>query len=429
MNFRPLAAIILMIALHAALPTGSNAADKTPPPSRFGILLPLSGSLKALGAKVLDGALMGSSLLIPDGARGPVFYVADSEGDPEKAAAGVEELAAKGVLGIVGPLKGESARAAAKAARKLGVPLITVTPARDVAGGGVFRLYLRETEEMEKLARYAIDSMGFRRFAILSPDTDQGKLYRQLFWDAVVKNGGEIAGSEVFTPSDNVSLKEQIQRLTGVWGLTKEEVREHYERERLEQQERERSMLSSLGSSARGRAQTAVRNRDFSRYKPAPIVDFDAVFIPVSSLEAGQLASQFPYYDVSGLTLLGIRSWNYSALTRVGKEYVEGARFPVEWSPATPEGKAFSRDFEAYFGRIPGPLEAYGFDAAALFMTAWIEGHGQSRQEVAAYLAALSGAGGVTGPLTTTPEGDIATEPKFMTVRNRTIIPVQWERR
>lgn len=396
-------------------------------PGHFGILLPLSGNLKALGAKALDGALMGTGLLSPKGPKGPTFRIIDTEGEPERVAEAIGQLSDEGAVAVVGLLRGEEAREGAKAARMAGLPLVAITPARDVAGGTVYRLYLREEEEMDRLARFSIDVMGMKRFAILAPDSEQGKLYRNLFWDAVVRNGGEIAGSEVFTPGDNPTLKEPLQKLTGVWGLSEREIKELYEKEKLEALERERSMLSSLESAPRGRSQAAVRNRDFSKYKPSPMTDFDALFMPVTSTEAGQLAPQLPYYDITGVTLLGLRSWNYVALVNVGKEYVEGARFPTEWSRATVEGRAFAQEFENQYGRQPGTVEAYGFDGAALLTAAWRDGQASTRRSMETWLAGLSGFNSVTGPLTTQPNGDIAAEPKIMAVIERRIAPAPRE--
>lgn len=410
--------------ITAALLLLASAALCAPRPGHFGLLLPLTGNLKALGQKALEGALMGTNLLAEKGVKGPTFRIFDTESDAKTIAGAVETLADEGVVGIVGLFRGEEAREAAKFARMFGVPLIAVTPARDVAGGLVYRLYLREEEEMDRLARFSIDVMGMKRFAILAPDTEQGKLYRNLFWDAVTQNGGEIAGSELFTPGDQPSLKEPLQKLTGVWGLSPAEVKELFEKEKQEQLDRERAMLTSLdGAPQRGRGQTAVRNRDFSKYRPSPLTDFDALFLPVTSTEAGQLAPQLPYYDITGVTLLGLRSWNYAALINVGKEYVEGARFPSEWSRATIEGRAFAQDFEAAFGRQPSTLEAYGFDGAAIFAAAWREGQANTREAVATWLAGLSGFNAVTGPLTTKQNGDIAAEPKIMAVMDRRIAP------
>ena len=108
----------------------------------------------------------------------------------------------------------------------------------------------------------------------------------------------------------------------------------------------------------------------------------------------------------------------------MGKEYVEGARFPVEWSPGTPEGAAFQKDFQNNYAREPGSLEAYGYDAAALLVEAWTKGQADTRRSVATYLASLAGHPALTGPLTATREGDLAGTAKMMAVRQKKFVPV-----
>ncbi len=414
-------------------------------PGHIGILLPLTSRLAPLGEKVLDGIMLGSGLLAPgkdadpqveivqQDAEGqntsPVFHIGDTAGDPGTARRAVAELAAEGVTAIIGPLKGDVAKAAAEEARKYGIPILTLTPARDITGEGVFRLNMREEDEMDRLARHAIEELGIRRFAILAPDTEQGRLYRELFWDAVVRHGGEIAGSQLFAEVENPSLKTPIHKLTGIYGLSKSDLKELFALERIAEIEKERSMLLEYGVSLTG-AEAALGNpeKEFARYEPAPLVDFQAVFMPVSSLEAAQLAPQLPYYDVSGETLLGIRSWNYSALTRVGKEYVEGARFPVEWSEESAEAKTFVAAFEQAYGRKPGTLEAYGFDAAAIVMRALGDNQASGRNELSLYLSRLWAVPAVTGPITAHPNGELAVEPKLMAVRHMRIVPAVTKR-
>lgn len=415
---------------HAAGPEGAgNRTAARELPGHFGIMLPLSGNLKALGQKVLDGIVMGAGLYGPGGKKGPVFHIADTESDPSLVQAKVEELREQGVTAIIGPIKGDEAREAARAARRLGVTLITITPARDIAGGMVFRLNLREEEETEAIAAYAIKELGMKRLAILAPDTAQGKLYRNLFWDAVIRNGGEIAGAEIVGAPDPASMKGPIERLTGIYDLGRDEQKKYFEEEMLAQADLERSLLSSLGHRPRSRVSPAIRTGDFSKYKPAPRVDFDGVFIPVASLEAAQYAPMFPYFDVGEITLLGIRTWNYTTLLKVGREYVEGARFPVEWSAGTEEGRKFLKEFNDNYNRDPGALEAYGFDAASLLTAAWRKGEADTNRAVATFLASLSNEPALTGPLTTTKDGDIAGTAKIMAVRRRNLVPAAQEQR
>ncbi len=397
-------------------------AEGAAKPGTYGVLLPLSGPLAPFGRRALRGVLLGSGLFGPHD-PGVRLLVADSRGEPEAAARAVEDLATRGAVGIVGPLKGAAARAAAEKARELGVPLLTLTPAAGVAGDGVFRLHLPREDEMAALVAYAVRVLGYRRFAVLYPDTEAGLLYRDLFWDRVVAEGGEITGVESFSGTlDDAGTA--IEKLTGVYGLSPEEIRERFIEEERLRLRRERELLAALGvEPAFADEPVEVDEERLARYRPRPIVDFDALFLPVPSRLAGQVAPLLPYHDVEAVTLLGVRTWNFPTLVEVGEEYVEGAVFAAEFHPETPQAREFVRAYRQAFGEDPGVLEAYARDAAALLVAG---GSGESRPELRARLSGLRDAPGVTGPLTARPDGDIAGRPVILTVRKGRIVPAPY---
>ncbi len=393
-------------------------------PGLYGVLVPLTGPLAPFGQRALRGALLGAGLFgsADPGCR---LAVADTAGDPVTATAAVEELATRGVVAVVGPLKGAAARAAADRARELGVPVVTPTPARDVAGAGVFRIGLRPADEVGALVSHAVGVLGLERFAILYPDTPDGVRYRDLFWDRVVERGGEITAVERFS-ADGAGVEDAIRRATGVYGLSPAEIRERFLAEEAVRLRRERKLMEALGIEGaapgeEGDAAPEVDEKRLARYRPPPIVDFDAVFLPVGSVLAGEIAPRFPFLDVEGIRLLGIRTWNTPTLVRVGEEYVEGAVFPAELDPALPAGKAFVRVYRDAYGEEPGVLEAYVYDAVGLLAR---EGAGvDDRDLLRRKLAGLWSAPGAIGPLTTTPGGEIAARPKLLTVHRGRIVP------
>ncbi len=466
------------IAAAAARHRAELTAQRAIQPGRYGLLLPLSGPLQVFGQRALRGALLASRLLTPappgenpaeagspweHGVQGPEvhFSVFDTEGDPEIAALGVEELARQGVVGIIGPLKGAAASRAAEVARLLQVPLVTPTPVAEVSGHGVFRLYLREQDEVARLVEFAVRSRGLRRFAVLFPDTASGRSYRDLFWDAAVAEGAEITGVEAYPAGvEGGAVGDAIERLTGVHGLSKAEIRERFEVEERIRVRRERDLLEALGifdvepaslervpdpeASVAGEAveegvspteQTGAGDEEeplvideerLAAYRPEPIVDFDAVFLPTSGLEAAQMAPQFPFRDVEGVVLLGIRSWNYPILVEVGDEYVEGALFPAELHQGQAAAREFFAAYRGIYGEDPGVIDAYAFDAVRLLLAQSAEQLlDTSRPALARRLWTVWAADGVTGPLTTHPSGDIAAAPKILTVRRGRLVPAE----
>ncbi|GAB6064145.1 ABC transporter substrate-binding protein [Deferrisoma palaeochoriense] len=389
-------------------------------PGTIGLLVPLSGPLRSFGQRAVRGAVLGAGLF-GDEDPGNRIVLKDSRADPNEARIQVEALAAEGAVAAVGPLKGDAAAAAAAAARGLGLPLVTLTPAEGVAGDGVFRMYLPEAEEVRALVRYAVAGLGLRTFAILYPDTPTGRLYRDRFWDAVVAEGGEITGVEAFA-EDLASAGAAVEKLTGVYGLTPEEIRARFLEEERLRLERERALWEALGvTPAEAALEPQVDEERLAEYKPKPIVDFDAVFLPAPSLTAAQVAPLLAFHDVESVRLLGIRSWIYPKFLEVGKDAVEGAVFAAAFHPSRPESAAFSSAFETAYGEPPDDLAAYAHDAVKAVVSAGPEA---TRPDVRALLASLRDLPGALGPVSASPGGDLHAAPVLLAVRRGRFEPI-----
>jgi ABC-type branched-subunit amino acid transport system substrate-binding protein len=420
---RVIAATLCILPLCSGAAAATNASPASSGRVHLGILLPLTGPLAPFGKKALRGALLGSNLFGAEGSRELVLHIADTAGDPSLAAKEVKRLAGEGVTGIIGPLKGDEARSAAKAAREEDLPLLALSPAADLTGGVVFRLFLREEEEVDRLVQFAVEKKHLRKFAILVPDTESGRRYRSLFWDSAVRHGGEITASETF-PADENSLEIPLKKAAGIYGLTKAEVRARQEREEKALAEALQGPQFAAGEPPPEPAPPPVSSKKkAAEEEPKPLVDFEALFLPVSpSVKVAQMAPQLPYYDITGVTLLGIRSWNYPELVKVGKEYIEGALFPAEWHPSTPEGMEFAESFQRNYGSAPGILETYAYDAVRLMAE---KGEAGDREGLRRSLSSLSGAPGVTGPLSAAPGGEIISEPVILAVSRGMILPAE----
>ncbi len=416
------------LGVQAERQAAEIAARQAVRPGLYGVLLPLTGPLEPFGTRALRGALLGADLLVPGPDPGVRLAVADSAGDPAQAGRAVAGLAARGVVGIVGPLKGAAALAAAGTAQQLGVPLLTLTPASEVTSAGAFRLHLREEDEVASLVQHAVEAVALRRFAVLYPDTPLGRRYRDLFWSEVVAHGGEITGCQGFS-AEAGAAGDAIRKLTGVYRLSAREVRERFvEQERIRLR-RERELLLALGIGdgllPDEELEVEVDPARLAEYEPPPIVDFDAVFLPVNSVQAAQIAPLFPFHDVDKVVLLGVRSWNHPSLLEIGDEYVEGALFAAEVQYREPGALRFAEQYRSAFGEDPGVIEAYAFDAVRLLRALRPFLADETRPGLQRRLASVWAADGLTGPLTAHPGGDIASTPKIFTVRRGRIVPAE----
>jgi len=332
-------------------------------PGRIGALLPLSGPYAGIG----KSALTAIRLALDDSGRGPARFelvIEDTAGDAEQAAAAVERLARQhGVTGIVGPVGARESQSAALAAERFEVPIITLTGAPGVTGLGPFSFRHRLTRAAyaRSLARYALEQMGLRTFAILYPHADYGYEMRDAFWRAVERGGGEIRGAEGYSLRAT-QFNAPIKRLVG------------------------RDDLKARTPDERW-AEINRKARDPAMRIP-PIVDFEAVFIADTADRARALLPFLPYWDVELRThpeqdaaelapkyggevpplvqVLGTSAFNSADFAaRVG-ESGRNSVFLDEFLPDAPEAVDFVARYQAVAKGVPDALAAHAFDAARM---------------------------------------------------------------
>jgi ABC-type branched-subunit amino acid transport system substrate-binding protein len=306
---------------------------------KIGCLLPLSGKRAHFGLRALKGALIAANTFDPNPKDIEVtLIVKDTGGRPETSAKEARELVEiDHVLAIIGPMFLNTTKAAASAIQSAPVPLISLSQADGVPqlGAFVFRNCLTSTQQIRALVRFLINGLNARRAAILYPSIPFGKRYMKLFWETFTENGGEIRGAESYLPTDT-DFAVPIKKLTGLY----------HTKERW------------------GRGDTP--SEEDGKFKP--VIDFEVLFIPDTYKRVVLIAPQLAFYDVVGITLVGVNTWNAPELIREGKRYVQGAIFPDGFSPKSdsPFVKVFVKSFDAAFGEVPEILAAQAYDAVRL---------------------------------------------------------------
>lgn len=333
-------------------------------PRVIGAILPLTGRGREVGQRALRGLVLASGAPAngppaPDAAQ---LVLRDDGGDPQRAAAAVEDLVSvHRAIAIVGPLEGEAARAAARRAQELGVPMITLVPDPQIveAGAMVFRLLPSPRDEARALVA-AARARGARRFAVLAPSSAYGARMRDAFTQAAREAGAEVVITESYEPSAT-SFGDVVRRLS---------------------------------------AQS-----------------FDAVFVPDSArqlaLVAPALASagmwstpagQAPPRGGRSIALLAPSVALDLRALRPSSRYLQGALFSAPFTASVPAGdaQAFVDAFAQRFGEAPDTFAAYAYDAFRLARAA-VEGGQTTRAGVAQALRergrrGTAGASGGVGP-------------------------------
>src|SRR5437016_7242089 len=248
-----------------------------------GIVLPLTGDLKGFA----DQALNGIALTLDLQGRGKVqVEVVDTKGEPDVAADAVEQLAQKGAIAVLGPLGIAEGLAAATRAQQLGVPMISLSRADGLTALGeyIFRDMPTSNAQAKAVAEYAQKKLNAKRFGILQPDSTYGDEMARYFWDALEGGGSEVRAFEHY-PLRTTTFKPFVQHMVGRSPTDLEERQQFSD-------EAEKIMKEIKDPYRRRKALSQLRNQQ------APIVDFEAMFIPDSARTVRLIAPAIAAEDV-----------------------------------------------------------------------------------------------------------------------------------
>ncbi len=329
--------------------TSSAAALPAAPRARghhIGCLLPLSGRYRIFGERSLQGiqlAFAGE----PD-----VLVVKDTRGDAATARAAFAELAARSdIVGVLGPLTGGAAAAAAPLAQPAGLPLVLLTQREQLANRYVLQPVMTRTRQAELLARVAV-RQHWRHVGILAPDDDYGRSFGERFRVALERLGGRVTWNEQY-PAHQGEATAQIA------------------------QARERFRRGVL----------------------------DAVFLPDAADAAITIGAALRA-AMPGVGLLGPNGWNDpEALSGAGHR-LDGAIFVAGFFPASarPATRSFVETFRRVHQATPDVLAAQAYDAATLLRESLRRG-ASSRESVLLALHELGSVSGATGEIAVSAAG------------------------
>lgn len=390
--------------LQPGLSLNAPAASSTGNSRTVGVLLPLSGRFSAYGTRALKAIAQAFRLYDPEGQE-YTLQVEDSGDTPESAIRALNRLAnQRDVALVVGPLLSKGIEQITTRAETLGLPLLTLSQGEGSRGEYVFSAGLTPKLQASEIAKYAVEKLGLKRFAILHPRDRFGEQYAQSFWDAVEKLGGSVAGIESYTPGET-DFRFPIDRLIGTY----------YQEARTRE-------LEALAKQREELKITKKTRKTVQYFELPPIVDFDAVFIPDEPKVVGQILPTFAYRDVEKAKFLGISTWNSPELVERARNWADGtvfvdALFPESANSAT---QKFLTRYSRDSGEAPASsIEAMAYDAglAAESVLREFAPGTVSRADVKSKLKGVRGLRGATGELHYE-DGAFARDLTLLTIRN-----------
>jgi ABC-type branched-subunit amino acid transport system substrate-binding protein len=370
-------------------------------PTLIGIALPLTGDFKGFSDQILNALALAVDLQNRSGVQ---VSVKDTRGEPDGAAQAVEDLAKDGAIVILGPIGLTEGSAAAVRAQQIGIPIVSLSATEGITqvGDYVFRDMLTKSAGAKAIALYAQKKLNAHSFGIIAPDSSYGDEVTRAFWDALDEGGSEVRAYEHY-PQRTTTFKPFVSRMVG---RSQQDLDE-----RKEFMEESQKIIESIQDPYK-------RRKEIARLKSqsAPVVDFDALFIPDSArtvrLIAPAVASEdvvtsgcdqrelevfkktTKREDVRTVQLLGTSLWNNPELVdeRMGAgRYVQCAVFADGFfaDSQRPATRKFVDDFDGAYHRRPGFLEAHAWDAAMIVRRILDEERPQTREAMRSALASM----------------------------------------
>ena len=309
------------LGLPRAVGAEISAAGGVGPVGTIGAVVPLGGKSNRVAEAAVAG--LGLAAGIADGkAVAPIEVRAAGDGDAVGLA--IDDLAHANVVAIIGPTDSAAVDVAGPRAEALGVPLLSLSgrAEKHVVRRTVYHIMHSGEARSRALAQRALGK-GVTRFAVLAPDSGYGKTLSAAFVDEVTRGGGTIVASTPYKP-DTKSFPAIVGKLPGGWDAI--------------------FIPEDAGTLA-----LIAAALDAAGYKPRPL--------GTKKLRNGRAI----------LLLSTAENLTAGFVTDAGR-HAEGALLAPGFYPddQDPASKSFVDRFVGAFGRTPGFIEAYAYDAAQL---------------------------------------------------------------
>jgi hypothetical protein len=238
------------------------------------LLLPLSGSQRAVAEAVRDGFLAAHYAARDSGPRPEILVIDEERPGPAQA---YQAAIAAGASQLVGPLMKDSVTKVAAVAGSTRVLALNNLEANAATPAQFYQFSLAPEDETQQVAERA-SAAGQRRAVALLPDNELGRRLRMVFSAAVEGLGGTVVGTGLYDPA-GTNFTDVIQRL-----LLLDESRA-----------RHRALVANLGQSL--------------EFEPTRRPDVDYIFL-VASTASGRLirpqlrflyAGDLPTYATSAI--------------------------------------------------------------------------------------------------------------------------------
>jgi branched-chain amino acid transport system substrate-binding protein len=344
--------MLIFIMVVAAIPGGCGR-EQNKEEILIGAYLSLTGTTATFGTSTLHGIEMAVN---ETNATGGVIgkkirlIVADTQSKPEEAALAATKLITRdNVRALLGEIASSRSLAAAPIAQENKIPMVSpgsTNPEVTRKGDYIFRVCYIDPFQGEVIARFAYETLGLRRVAVIRDvKNDYSIGLAEFFTQVFTGLGGQIAGEQAYSEGDS-DFRAQLTAIKG--------------------------------------------------FNP------EAVVVPGYYQESALLVKQARELNMK-MPFLGGDGWDSNKLLEVGGPSMDGTYFTNHY--AADDTGSIVQDFvktyrQLYDGETPDAMAVLGYDAARILFDAISRAGSEDPPKIRDALAATRDFVGVSGRTT-----------------------------
>lgn len=361
---------------------------------KIGAILPLSGPLSDQGKKLLSGIQYGMEAYNQTGSLKVELLVKDSQGNAIEAIKCAQWMTKQQeVIAIIGDLESQVTEAVAGVTQENEVPLIAPTAMEEGItriGPYVFQLNGSLSARAKALAEYAMSALGMKRFALLCPMEEVGRVIRNAFVATVTALGGEIIAEKWYTENtEDFSPQVRAIREAGLRWMVQD------------------SLLSTHGGKMDEFRKSFVERKvaRLLEQTEIPVTSIDGFLILPTQENLTSFLAQLRFYNLKTF-ILGSSVWDDPSFLREHQLELEELHGLIYYSdfyedPYNTNLAEFRNGYKKATGKFPEKMEAIGYDAIRVVLEV-LGDRSISRAEFRDRLTQLSSFRGVRGPISFT---------------------------
>jgi branched-chain amino acid transport system substrate-binding protein len=350
----------LILAAFALTACKKPSADNSTGDIVIGEFASLTGDTATFGVSSDEGVQLALDEINAAGGvlgRKLTYKREDDQSKSDEARTAAEKLINRDkVVALIGEIASKNSIAAAPAAEAAHVPMLSpgsTNPKVTQMGQYVFRACFIDPFQGEAMARFALENLKLKKFAILyAVNSDYSKGLRDFVKETLAKRGGSVVAEQSYNEGTDKDFSAQL---------------------------------------------TSIKNQN-------P----DAIFVTGYYGEAALIAKQARALGMK-MPLIGGDGWDSDKLTEVGGDAMNNTYFSNHYSPDEdrPEVKKFVAAYKAKFkdkgtgeGKIPDAMAILGYDATKLMADAIQRAGSTDGPKIRDALAATKGFKGAAGDIT-----------------------------